>query len=59
MLLGEVTSTNNDDSPTESRDLLSALIEANMDTDIPAEQRMSDEDVMARAFGISLYAYHL
>ena len=30
------------------RDLLSALVQANMDTDIPDNQRMKDEDVLAR-----------
>ena len=32
------------------RDLLSLLVKANMATDIPESQRMSDEDVLARAF---------
>ncbi len=31
-----------------SRDLLSLLLRANMSTDIPESQRMSDEDVIAR-----------
>ena len=30
------------------RDLLSLLLKANMATDIPDHQRMSDEDVLAR-----------
>lgn len=29
-------------------DLLSALVQANMDTELPDNQRMSDEDVLAR-----------
>lgn len=31
------------------RDLLSLLVKANMATDIPENQRLSDEDVLARA----------
>ena len=31
------------------RDLLSLLVKANMATDIPESQRLSDEDVLARA----------
>ena len=31
-----------------SRDLLTLLIKANMDLSIPEDQRLSDEDVMAR-----------
>ena len=31
------------------RDLLTLLIKANMATDIPDSQRLSDEDVLARA----------
>lgn len=30
------------------RDLLSALVQANMDTELPDNQRMNDEDVLAR-----------
>lgn len=30
------------------RDLLSTLVQANMDTELPDNQRMSDEDVLAR-----------
>lgn len=30
------------------RDLLSALVQANMDTELPENQRMNDEDVLAR-----------
>ena len=32
------------------RDLLSLLVKANIATDIPENQRLSDEDVLARAF---------
>ena len=32
----------------QGRDLLSLLIKANMATDIPESQRLSDEDVLAR-----------
>lgn len=34
----------------QGRDLLSLLVRANMATDIPESQRLSDEDVLARAF---------
>ena len=33
----------------QGRDLLTLLIKANMATDIPESQRLSDEDVLARA----------
>ena len=33
-----------------SRDLLTLLLKANMATDIPESQRLSDEDVLARAY---------
>jgi len=32
----------------DTRDLLSLLLRSNMNTDIPENQRMSDEDVIAR-----------
>ena len=34
----------------QSRDLLTLLIKANMATDIPDSQRLSDEDVLARTY---------
>ena len=40
----------------QGRDLLSLLIKANMATDIPESQRLSDEDVLARE---SVVFYHL
>ncbi len=36
-----------------SRDLLTLLIKANMASDIPESQRLSDEDVLARAHPIT------
>jgi hypothetical protein len=36
------------------RDLLSLLVKANMATDLKEEQKMSDEDVLARAFRLFL-----
>jgi hypothetical protein len=33
-----------------ARDLLSLLVRANTSKDIPASQRLSDEDVLAREF---------
>ena len=38
-----------------SRDLLTLLLKANMSTDIPESQRMSDEDVLARESALSNY----
>lgn len=35
-------------SSWKARDLLSLLLRANMATDLPEHQRMSDEDVLAR-----------
>lgn len=37
------------------RDLLSLLVRANMETDLSASQRMSDQDVLARTW---LYHYY-
>ena len=34
----------------EGRDLLTLLLKANMATDIPESQRLSDEDVLARKY---------
>ena len=34
----------------KGRDLLSLLVRANMSTDLPPSQRMTDEDVLARQF---------
>ena len=36
------------------RDLLTLLIKANMSTDIPEHQRLSDDDVLARAYYVPL-----
>ena len=36
-----------------ARDLLTLLLKANMATDIPDNQRLSDEDVLARTFSLS------
>lgn len=37
-------------SSLQGRDLLSLLVRANMATDIPESQRISDEDVLARMY---------
>ena len=37
-------------SDMRGRDLLTLLLKANMATDIPDSQRLSDEDVLAREF---------
>ncbi len=39
---------NDDGNSLHGRDLLTLLIKANMSTDIPESQRLSDEDVLAR-----------
>lgn len=38
----------------KKRDLLSVLVQANMDEEIPESQRLSDEDVLARMSLLSL-----
>lgn len=35
---------------SKNRDLLTLLIKANMAKDVPEDQRLSDEDVLARTF---------
>ena len=37
-------------SAFKRRDLLSLLLRANMSTDVPPSQRMTDDDVLARKF---------
>ena len=39
-----------DTADLKGRDLLTVLVQANMDTEIPESQRMSDDDVVARMF---------
>lgn len=41
-------------------DLLTLLIKANMATDVPESQRLTDEEVLAREFNASIlmYFYH-
>ena len=39
----------------EGHDLLTALVRANMDTDLPESQRMSDEDVLSRESSSTLH----
>lgn len=41
----------------QGRDLLALLIKANMAIDIPADQRLADEEVLARTFSPLLAAY--
>ncbi|KAG6854181.1 hypothetical protein C0991_009833 [Blastosporella zonata] len=47
-LLRESKLSAQDKSTSTSRDLLSLLVHSNMSTDVPAHQRMSDEDVVAQ-----------
>ncbi|KAG6909596.1 hypothetical protein DXG01_016635 [Tephrocybe rancida] len=47
-LLRESKLSAEDKSTSKSRDLLSLLVHSNMSTDLPAHQRMSDEDVVAQ-----------
>ena len=50
-VIGEIDSAGEKDtSELRGRDLLSALVRSNMDTELPDSQRMSDEDVLARAY---------
>lgn len=37
------------------RDLLTLLIKANMATDVPESQRLSDEEVLAREYKVSVH----
>ena len=47
-LIPEKGSARTDKIASRGRDLLSLLIKANMATEVPQNQRMSDEDVLAR-----------
>lgn len=47
-VLGEKRKDDVDRAELVGRDLLSALIQSNMDIELPDNQRMSDEDVLAR-----------
>lgn len=38
------------ESALQSRDLLTLLIKANMSSDVPEDQRLSDDDVLARTW---------
>lgn len=49
-LMAEDNNTKADKKSLKRRDLLSLLLRANTSHDLPAHQRMSDEDVMARSF---------
>lgn len=51
-ILGEKTSEKQDveRKDVQGRDLLSLLIKANMAVDIPENQRLSDEEVLARQY---------
>ncbi len=42
----------------QGRDLLTLLIKANMATDIPENQRMTDEEVLSRAYFFPSLASH-
>jgi len=45
---GEKGKVGKNSNSVKGRDLLSLLIRANMSTDLPDHQRMTDEDVLAR-----------
>ncbi|KAG6909595.1 hypothetical protein DXG01_016634 [Tephrocybe rancida] len=57
-LLRESKLSAEDKSISKSRDLLSLLVHSNMSTDLPAHQRMSDEDVIAPEVPTFLVAGH-
>lgn len=44
----DAATADEDDAGLQGRDLLSLLVKANMDPDMPETQRMCDEDVLAR-----------
>ena len=53
LALGKVPTKKNIDEETlefdaDGRDVLTALVKANMDSDLPDDKRMSDRDVVAR-----------
>lgn len=48
LLTDSKSAVNDHKSSWTRRDLLSLLLRANMSTDLPPSQRMSDEDVLAR-----------
>lgn len=48
-----------DKTAFKGRDLLSLLLRANMSTDLPPSQRMTDEDVLARQFALIVTLYKL
>lgn len=47
------TKANTEEYEINGRDLLTALVNSNMDTEIPVSQRMADKDVLARESGSS------
>lgn len=48
--LDETTGDKFEKSTFKRRDLLSLLLRANMSTDLPPSQRMTDDDVLARKY---------
>lgn len=44
----KVTDEETDEFNADGRDVLTELVKANMDSDLPDEKRMSDRDVVAR-----------
>ena len=49
-ILADGGNGNPEKSSWPGRDLLSLLLRANMSTDLPPNQRMTDEDVLAREY---------
>jgi hypothetical protein len=45
-------------SSIQGRDLLTLLVKANMATDMPENQRLSDDDLLARTFAESCFPRH-
>lgn len=50
-LLAASGDKNHSDNESTGRDLLTLLIKANLATDVPESQRLSDEEVIARKSG--------
>ena len=48
-----------DRKSTSRKDILSLLVQANTMPDLPEAQRLSDEDVMARAYGLNFGLVYL
>lgn len=56
LVLGDVSQGSVKREDVQGKDILSLLVRANLATDLPAQSRLSDEDMLARAYSHSLSA---